>query len=110
MIENREALLSHGNVAGRRAVLDIIEAGLAAADPYTNTLKALRRDGDILTVGPSISPNGPSPQVYDLRKIGHIYVVGGGKAVQRQANAFEDVLGERITSGHICIKKESASS
>jgi len=105
LIKNSEALLSHGNVAGRRVVLDIIEAGLAAADPYANTLKALRRNGDILTVGPSISPNGPGPQVCDLRRIGHIYVVGGGKAVQRQAKAFEDVLGDRITAGHICIKK-----
>jgi glycerate-2-kinase len=105
LIKNREALLSHGNISGRSVVLDIIEAGLAAADPYANTLKALKRSGDILTVGPSISPNGPSPQVFDLREIGHIYVVGGGKAVQRQAKAFEDVLGDRITAGHMCIKK-----
>lgn len=105
LIKNREELLSHGNVAGRRIVLDIIEAGIAAADPYENTLKALRRDGNTLTVGPSNSGIGPDPKVYDLRTIRNIYVVGGGKAVQRQAKVFEDVLGDRITAGHICVKK-----
>ncbi len=104
-IKNREELLSHGNVTGRRVALDIIEAGLAAADPYENTLKALRRDGNTLIVGPSNSGTSPDAQEFDLRHIRNIYVVGGGKAVQRQAKAFEDVLGDRITAGHICVKK-----
>jgi glycerate 2-kinase len=99
-IKNRESLLSRGNVSGRKAVLDIIDAGIAAADPYPNTLKLLNRDGDTLRVGPV-----GNCQVFDLRKIRHIYITGGGKAVQRQAKAFEEVLGDRITEGHINIKK-----
>jgi glycerate 2-kinase len=99
-IKNCESLLSRGNVAGRKAVLDIIESGIAAADPYPNTLKLLNRDGDTLSVGPA-----ENRQVFDLRKVKHIYIVGGGKAVQRQAMAFEAVLGDRITEGHINIKK-----
>jgi glycerate 2-kinase len=105
-IRNREALLSHGNVAGRRVVLEMMDAGIAAADPYENTRKLLHLDGDRLTVGP-LAPevSGPAARVCDLSATKHIYVVGGGKAVQRMAKAFEDVLGDRISEGHICIKK-----
>ena len=38
-------------------------------------------------------PFPPAPLVLDLDDIGHIYLVGGGKAAQRQAEALEDVLG-----------------
>jgi glycerate 2-kinase len=107
LIQNKAALLSHGNISGRQIVLDIIEAGISAADPYFSAKKLLRLDGDRLSVGhPDFSdPPGQGPQIFDLRKVDHIYVVGGGKAVQRQAKAFEEVLGDRITAGHINIKK-----
>ena len=39
MIKNRETLLSHGNIEGRKVVLDILEAGLEAPDPYEQTLE-----------------------------------------------------------------------
>ena len=51
IIKNRAALLSHGNIDGRRCVLDILEAGIAAADPYENTRKLLKLEGSILSVG-----------------------------------------------------------
>ena len=107
LIKNKPALLSHGNIAGRQIVLDIIEAGITAADPYYSAKKLLRLDGDRLSVGhPDFSdPPGQGPQNFDLSKVEHIYVVGGGKAVQRQAKAFEEVLGDRITAGHVNIKK-----
>ncbi len=54
-ITNADTLLSHGNVAGRRAVLEILEAGLHASDPYYNTLDLLR-----LRVIPSSSATVPS--------------------------------------------------
>ncbi len=98
-IRNKEALLAHGNIEGRRAVLEIIEAGLVAADPYPNTLGLLRRNGETLQVGPL-----DNYQILDLRRVRHVYVVGG-KAVQRQALAFEQVLGDLITEGHINVKK-----
>jgi len=34
-ILNQDVLASHGNVAGRRALVEILEAGLEAADSYT---------------------------------------------------------------------------
>jgi glycerate 2-kinase len=43
--------------------------------------------------------------VFDLAKVGHIYVIGGGKAAQRQAKALEDALGDLITDGAVNAKK-----
>lgn len=121
IIKNRDQLLSHGNVAGRRIVLDILEAGMAAADPYENTRNLIRIEDNKLVVGndhiprtdtPGIAslglPGGAAsqePLVFDLDKVNSIYVVGGGKAAQRMAKAIEDVLGDRITEGHINAKK-----
>jgi glycerate-2-kinase len=50
-------------------------------------------------------PFPPPPLEFDLDKVEHIYLVGGGKAAQRQAQALEDVLGDRITDGHVNAKK-----
>lgn len=107
IIQNRDALSSHGNVGGRSAVLDILEAGLRAPDPYDNVRKMVRIDGHWLIVGhPDFSdPPGQEPLVFDLATVDNIYVVGGGKAVQRMAEALEDTLGDRITDGQVNVKK-----
>jgi len=123
IIRNRDALLAHGNVEGRRRVLDILEAGLAAGDPYDNVRKAVRIEGDTLLIGSDEFPLGgmgrcdetrprpfpPAPLAIDLNKLaaegGRIYLVGGGKAAQRQAEALEDILGDRIAEGHVNAKK-----
>ena len=108
-ITNLETVANHGNVAGRRAVLEIIEAGLRAADPYDKVLKLIRIEGGKLIVGhEDFEPRG-SPvtgdEVYDLSTLGRIFVFGAGKGVQRVARAIEDVLGERLTGGHVIDKK-----
>jgi glycerate 2-kinase len=119
IIKNRDELLSHGHVEGRRQVLDILEAGMAAGDPYDNVCKALRIEGGKLIIGSDEFPLGPmlghdmsrprpfapGPLVLDLDEIGDIYLVGGGKAAQRQAEAIEDILGDLITDGHVNAKK-----
>lgn len=120
IIKNRDELLSHGNIAGRKAVLEILEAGMAAADPYENVKNLVRIENGKLIVGndtikPEHLPGLPPPRfpkpmpdgplVFDLSQVKHIYVVGGGKAAQRMAEAIEDVLGDLITEGHINAKK-----
>ena len=120
IIKNAEELLSHGNVRGRKAVLDILEAGLKAADPYDNVRQLIRVENGKLIVGndeikPDRLPLLPmtakarpameAPLMFDLSEVGNIYVVGGGKAAQRQAEAIEDVLGDLITEGHVNAKK-----
>ncbi len=107
-ILNRESLSSHGNVPGREALLEILEAGLQAGDPYHNTRRLLRSEDGKLIVGhcdfaPAGTP-GPEDEVYDLARIGRIYVFGAGKGVQRVARAIEDVLGDRLAGGHVIAK------
>jgi glycerate-2-kinase len=114
IIKNREALISHGNVPGRTTAVDILEAGLQAANPYSNTksLLELQPDG-ILIVGrsgfPVEQPRGYpiqyDPLVIDLTQMRDIYVVGGGKAAQSMAKAVEDVLGTYITDGQVNARK-----
>lgn len=108
-ITNASSLSSHGNVAGRMAMVEILEAGLQAADPYWNTRELVRLDGNRLVVGGSrFEPEG-SPVtgevVFDLSSIRRILVIGAGKGLQRVAKALEDVLRERLTGGHVVDKK-----
>jgi glycerate-2-kinase len=105
-IKNRAELISHGERRGRELVLDILEGGLAAADPYANTRKLIRREGSTLHVGgqPSMDVSGYGDELIDLDEVEHIYVLGAGKAVQRQAEALEDLLGDRLTAGAIVVK------
>jgi glycerate-2-kinase len=107
-ILNADRLCSHGNVRGRKLVLDILEAGLAACDPYGNTRRLLRRDGNRLMIGhPDFEPSG-DPQrgeaIIDLTRVGRIFVLGAAKGVQLAAKAIEDVLGDRLTGGHVVAK------
>jgi glycerate-2-kinase len=106
-IVNREALVSHGDREGRALALDILEGGLAAADPYANTLDLVRIEGQELHIGgaPDKDVSGYGDDVIDLDEIDHIYVIGAGKAVQRQAQALEDLLGDRLTAGAIIVKR-----
>jgi len=107
IIKNRDALLCHANTAARATVLDVLEAGLAAPDPYENVKKIVRIEDGRLVIGhPDFSePPGRAPMAFDLRTVGNITVVGGGKVSQRQAEALEEILGDRITSGQINAKK-----
>ncbi|MBN2240199.1 MAG: DUF4147 domain-containing protein [Dehalococcoidales bacterium] len=107
IIKNRDELLSHGSIKGRQVVLDIMETALAAPDPYENTRKVVRLEGNKLIIGnPEFSePVGKEPVEYDLKDIKNIYVVGGGKSVQKTALALEDTLGDLITEGQINTKK-----
>ena len=107
-ILNVDTLTDHGHAEGRRIMLDILEHGLRAADPYYATKAMLRLDGDILTVGgDEYAPPGtplPGPAVIDLKKINRIFVLGGGKGIQGCAKALEELLGDRLTGGVVIDK------
>lgn len=107
-ILNASALLDHGHRTGRTLLIDILEAGLRAADPYYATLGALHREGDLLTVGGDLyAPPGtplPGPDVIDLRQVGRIFVLGAGKGIQGAARALEETLGDRLTGGVVIDK------
>src|SRR4030042_6071423 len=108
-IQNAENLLSTGDVPGRQAMLQILEAGLQAANPYANARRLMRVENGKLIVGnkefePSGSPRS-GDEVYDLSRIGRIHVLGAGKGTQNVAKAIEEVLGDRLTGGHVIEKK-----
>jgi len=48
--------------------------------------------------------SGFGDEAIDLAGVENIYVIGAGKAVQRQAKALEDILGDRLTAGAITVK------
>jgi len=108
-ILNRNILISHGNIQGRKILTDILEAGLQAVDPYSNMTKLFRIEKNHLILGGKdfIAEGDPQTQdeIIDLSKVGKIYVLGAGKGAQRIAKAIEDILGDRLTGGHIIDKK-----
>lgn len=97
IIKNSDELTSHGNVIGRRLVLDIIEYALEAMDPKEQVKKLVRiENSDVLKVG---------NLEYSLSKVGNIYVLGAGKGSVFIAEALEEVLGDKIKDGIIVEKR-----
>ncbi len=110
IIKNSAELASHGNQKGRQIVLDVIEAGLRAADPYPNVKKMLRMENGKLYIGHEqfageMGREVKLPLVFDVSKLGNVYIFAGGKAVQRIAEAIEDTLGDLVTDGQVNIKR-----
>jgi glycerate-2-kinase len=98
MIKNRDQLLSHGCVEGRRLAAEIIDTALREVDPYTATRKTVRcndKDG-LLRV---------QDDVFDLNDVDNLYVVGAGKATYPVARALDEILGERVRDGLVVVKE-----
>ncbi|HIJ55014.1 MAG TPA: glycerate-2-kinase family protein, partial [Deltaproteobacteria bacterium] len=96
MIKNREQLLSHGCVEGRRLAADIIDYCLGEVDPHKATKETVRYEDGLLQV---------EDDVFDLNDIKNLYVVGAGKATYPIALALDEILGERITDGFVSVKE-----
>ncbi len=108
-IRNAHTLTGHGNIPGRSALIEIMEAGLQAADPYWNTRDLVRVEkGNLVVGGSRFEPDG-SPvtgeEVFNLSHIGRIFVLGAGKGIQRVAKALEDTLRDCLSGGHVIDKK-----
>jgi len=101
MIKNREELLSHGNIRGRKIAIDVIEHTLKEVNLYNQVKKLVHIKDKILTVN---SLN------FDTSKIGEIYVVGAGKSTFWAGKALEQILGERIRGGVIIDKRGGVKS
>ena len=99
-IQNRDALLGHGNDVLRCAALDIAEHVLEVVNPYRLTRELVRLRGDELLVG-SLR--------FDLSTRGDVYVVGAGKASLPIVQALEDVLEDRIKYGLLTVKAGQTS-
>lgn len=98
-IQNRTALLDHGVVDLRRVALDVVDAGLSAADPKTAVMSALSVQDNILLV---------DGRRYDLRDFRRIRVIGAGKASLAIVEGVSALLGERIDAGVVVVPRGHA--
>lgn len=78
----------------RRIAVQLLEAGLAAADPRHLVQRALKRRGRLLRFGDA---------KLSLEQQAAIYVVGAGKATGRMAEATESILKDQIADGLIIV-------
>ena len=81
--------------ARREMALDVLGAALDAVEPGAAVRRALQREGNTLHV---------RGRVYDLARFRRVWVIGAGKASAPMAAAVEDVLGDRVSGGHVTVK------
>ncbi len=81
-------------------IMTLITAGLGAVHPGAAVKNHLRLSGNIL----ELKKNNSIVKRYDLSLYSRIFVIGAGKATASMALAVEEILGKKITSGHICVK------
>lgn len=96
IIKNLDRLVSHGNIKGRKIIIDIIEHAIKAVDAYEATKRNVKLGNGKLVVE-NLS--------YCLSTIKHIYVIGAGKATFPIAKALEDILGDKIDEGIVIVKR-----
>ena len=92
IIGNAQELLGHGLAELRRVVLDVVTAGLRAADPGLATGRLVDLDGALLRAG---------GRQFDLDRVRSVVLLGAGKASLAVAAALEHKLGDRINGGLI---------
>ncbi len=97
-IINREKLIENGETSiirrGRDLALQCLEQAVNAAEPERLIKAKMKVENDQLQV---------ENCTFDLRKFKHVYVVGGGKAGGKMAQAIEELLGSHITAGVVNI-------
>lgn len=81
------------------ALREIFSAALTRIDPYGMIKDRVRLEGDRL-----IAELEQQRHEVDLTRFSRILVLGCGKASGRMARAVEEILGERITGGLVCVK------
>ncbi len=79
----------------RQKATDIFLAGVAGVQPATLINRFVSINQNILQI---------EENRFDLSTIENMYVVGAGKACAAMAKSIEDILGARITAGHIITK------
>ena len=91
-------MTSHGGPVKslRRDALSILRSSIKACDPLHAIRKRVRLKRGKLWV---------DSRSYDLRLFKRVLITGAGKASARMAQAIEQILGDRITSGIIVTKK-----
>ncbi|UCH31199.1 MAG: glycerate kinase [Candidatus Bathyarchaeota archaeon] len=101
-IKNKKALVentrSKNDKQARAFALDALEASLNAADPVEVVKSLVKIRGNSLQIGKC---------KFSLSQFKHIYVVGGGKASGKMAEALESILEDHISNGAINVPYNS---
>jgi glycerate 2-kinase len=105
MITNKEQLLKNGDTPrlqkARELAVESLEHALSAVDPKQIIRSKLSlKNSRLHTDGLS----------FDLKEFKNIYVIGGGKASGPMAEALEQILDKRITSGIVNVPHGSNST
>lgn len=79
----------------RNDALAMFRAGLKAVAPRAAINRYCKRQGRVLTIG---------THQYNLDCYEQVYIVGAGKATAPMAQAFESLLGDKLTAGVISVK------
>lgn len=99
-IKNKKVLLNNAESPldrkARRLALNATEAALAAVVPRDIIKSKVALKGNMFHV------NGYS---FNLKKFRNVYVIGGGKASGSMAEALEEILGDRITTGILTVPR-----
>ncbi len=107
-IKNKDALTSHGNINGRKIVAELLDAGLDALDPYFRVKEFIKVENNkivINNVGFEMKDDPHAGAIqFDLKEYDRVFVIGAAKGIQRAAVAFEEVLGDVLTGGHVIGK------
>ena len=97
-IRNREKLIENGETSNIRRCRDLtlqcLEQAVNAAEPKQLIKAKMKVENDQFQV---------EGYTFDLRKFKHVYVVGGGKAGGKMAQAIEEILGKHVTAGVVNI-------
>jgi len=100
VIKNYEKLIENGLMQkdrdARRIALDCILLALNAVNPKKAVFNNVKLRENLLVIG---------RYKFDLTEYRNIYVLGGGKASGLMAEAIEEILGDKITSGIINVLK-----
>jgi glycerate-2-kinase len=80
----------------RRDAMTILGAALDAVEPARSVHKKVKLRGKSLRV---------EDKAYDLSRIKHVYLVGGGKAGGAMAEAIESILGDKLRGGVVNVLK-----
>jgi len=77
-------------------IMRILAAAIQAVEPAAAVHRHVNLQGNILRIG---------KKTYDLEVYGRIFLIGMGKAAPAMAQALDDLLGDRISTGLIVTKE-----
>lgn len=107
-IKNKNTITAHGNIKGRKIVAELLDVGLDSLDPYYRVKEFIKIENDKIVINNcgfemKEDPHSGSLE-FDLKDYDRVFLIGAAKGVQRAAVAFEEVLGDILTGGHVIAK------